>query len=596
MALASSVRIEIGGQKIPDFIDISIRQRMHALHEFQVTCRMDAFEEPDDFVVNKSKKFIGSTIVIEIDAAKPGGDGSVPGLFFKGIIHSVRAVKSDLSNEDKIVLVGSSPEFLLSDHPGCRSFENCSLNQVVEAVVKPCPRDILTVNNNPAYKEKIPYCVQYRETSLQFLQRLASRYGEWLYYNGKELNFGAARSKTEELVLGKDLDTLDFSLRLKASGFSYVTYDYMGDKHLSVSTDDSTGRSQQNEVGKYAFDQSFKRLNQTAVQYFPAINADPSNYGKLQKDALETEASAIALGMSGVEATGENFSLAPGVRVRIRALTQERNGQVDYGEYTVDTIDHYCNNLMNYGNRFTAFPAEARVPGYSNPEAVACCEPQRATVTDNKDPDKLGRVRVTFGWQKNSGSTPWIRVVAPYAANERGFYFIPEISDEVMVGFEGGDVEKPYVMGSLYNGKNKMSGAWPNPKNSFKGIITSSKLRIEFDDEKKTTTIDTPGGNKVVISDDQKSVLITDQHSNSLKMDSSGISLDSPKDIRLTAKGSIKVEAVMKVEISSRADVKVEGMNVTQEAMASFTAKGTASAEISASGPTTVKGAMVMIN
>jgi hypothetical protein len=118
MALAATVSMEIDGQKVPDFLDIYINQKMHGPHEFRVTCRMDTFEEPDDSLMSKSKKFIGSVIVIEIDAVKPGGEGSVPGLFFKGIIHSVRAVKSDLSNEDTIVLQGSSPEFLLNDHRG----------------------------------------------------------------------------------------------------------------------------------------------------------------------------------------------------------------------------------------------------------------------------------------------------------------------------------------------------------------------------------------------------------------------------------------------------------------------------------------------
>jgi hypothetical protein len=132
--------MEINGQKVPDFLDITISQRMHGLHDFQVTCRMDTFEEPDDFVINKSKKFIGSTMVIEIF----GDNKSSSGLFFKGVIHAVRAVKSDLSNEDKIVLLGCSPEFLLSDHRGCRSYENKTIEQIVNEVLKPFPRDTPT--------------------------------------------------------------------------------------------------------------------------------------------------------------------------------------------------------------------------------------------------------------------------------------------------------------------------------------------------------------------------------------------------------------------------------------------------------------------
>ncbi len=592
MALASSLRIEIGGQKVPDFLDFSINQKMHGLHDFQVTCRMDTFEDPDDFVINKSKKFIGSTMVIEIS----GDDSHSSGLFFKGIIHSVRAEKSDLSNEDKIVLLGASPEFLLCDHRGCRSFENKTLDQIVNEVLKPYPRDVLNAKISSVYTDQIPYCVQYRENSLEFLQRLATRYGEWMYYNGKELVFGKSSANSQDLILGMDLNTLNFSLNLKAPAFKYVTYDYMNAKCIETATDNSTGKSQQNEVGKYAFDQSGKKFNQEVIQNYPHLNILPANYGKAQKNAVETEASAIALGMSGIEASGENTNLVPGTKIKVRALKTESSGEVDYGEYMVNSIEHRCDNLMNYENHFTAIPVEAKVPDYSNPEAVSRSEPQSAVVKDNKDPDKLGRVRVNFFWQEKGQMSPWIRAVSPYAANERGFYFIPEIEDEVLVGFDSGDAEKPYIIGSLYHGKNKPHGAWPNQKNSFKGIVTKSNLRIEFDDEKKITTIDTPGGNKVVISDDQKSILLSDQNSNTVELNSSGIKMDSPKDIKLTSKSKITIEGMSGIEISSTADVKVKGLNINHSADVGFVAKGNATAELSASGQTTVKGAIVMIN
>lgn len=592
MALASSVKLEIAGQNVPDFLDLTINQRMHGLHEFQVSCRMDTFEEPDDFVINKSKKFIGSTMVIEI----PEGNGNASGLFFKGIIYSVKAVKSDLSNEDKIVLLGYSPDFLLCDHRGCRSFENKTLDQIVNDVLKPYPRDILNAKVSSGYTEQIPYCVQYRENSLEFIQRMAARYGEWLYYNGKELIFGKSSANSQDLVLGKDLHTLDFSLNLKASSFKYVSYDYMNASRIESGTDNSTGKSQQNEIGKFAFDQSGKRFNQNVIENYPHLNIAPGNYGKAQKNAVEIEASAIALGMSGIEATGENSNLVPGTKIKVRALKTESSGEIDYGEYIVNTIEHHCDNLMNYENHFTAIPVEAKVPDYSDPEAVPYSEPQSAIVKDNKDPEKIGRVRVNFFWQESSQMSPWIRAVNPYAANERGFYFIPEIEDEVLVGFEGGDAEKPYIIGSLYHGRNKPPGAWPNQKNNFKGIVTKSNLRIEFDDDKKITTIDTPAGNKVVISDDQKSILLSDQNGNKAELTTSGISLESPKDIKLSSKSKITIDAMSGIEISSQTDVKVEGLNINQTAKVGFVAKGNATAELSASGQTTVKGAMVMIN
>jgi uncharacterized protein involved in type VI secretion and phage assembly len=175
-------------------------------------------------------------------------------------------------------------------------------------------------------------------------------------------------------------------------------------------------------------------------------------------------------------------------------------------------------------------------------------------------------------------------------------YFIPETGDEVLVGFEGGNAEKPFMMGSMYHGKNKPGASLPDKDNSFKGIITRSKLKIEFDDKKKITTIETPGGNKAVLSDDGKSIMLQDQNNNKVELTTAGITLDSPKDIIIESKGGITINAVNAVKIVSKADVKVDGLNVGLEAKVGLTAKGTASAELSASGQTTVKGAMVMIN
>ena len=597
MALASSVRMEIAGQKVPDFLKISITQKMHCLQEFQVCCRMDTFEEPDDFIINNSKRFIGSTIVIEINTFSSSGDQSEPGLFFKGIICSVKAAKSDLSNEDTIVLKGYSPEFMLDDHPGCRSFENKTLKQIVEEVLKPCPRDVLSAKVNPVWPETIPWCVQYNETNLEFLHRLATRYGEWMYYSGKELIFGNPPGNKEHLTLGEDLNTLDFSLNLKAPGFKYVTYDYTSAKKLENDTGKTMGKSQLNEAGKYAFDQSAKRFSYMPVHDYPHLNVAPDKYPKAQKDATETDASAIATGMCGIAATSESLKLVPGTKVAVKARkTESMIGTVDYGEYLVTEVEHRCNNLLNYENSFSGVSSDVKVPGYADPMAFPRSGPQNAVVKDNKDPEKLGRVRVNFFWQESSQMSPWIRVAFPYAANERGFYFIPEIGDEVLVDFEGEDAEKPFVVGSLYHGKNKPHKKWPDNKNSFKGIATKNNLRIEFDDEKKITTIDTPGGNKVVISDDEKSILLSDQNRNTVELKPEGITLDSPKDIKITSKSKITIDATSGVDISSVSDVKVTGLNINQSANVSFTAKGNASAELSAAGQTTVKGAMVMIN
>jgi uncharacterized protein involved in type VI secretion and phage assembly len=133
-------------------------------------------------------------------------------------------------------------------------------------------------------------------------------------------------------------------------------------------------------------------------------------------------------------------------------------------------------------------------------------------------------------------------------------------------------------------------------ENNTKALVTRSLHRVVFDEENKIITITTPGKNTMVFSDQDTSILIQDQNNNSIKLSSSGIALDSPFDISLTAKGGITLSAVNNISLKAQANVEASGLNVSCEAQVGFTGKGSATAELSASGQTTVKGAIVMIN
>lgn len=212
------------------------------------------------------------------------------------------------------------------------------------------------------------------------------------------------------------------------------------------------------------------------------------------------------------------------------------------------------------------------------------------------DPDSNYRVKISLpAFKGDSEEFLWARMTFDYASDQCGFFFYPEIGDEVLVGFVNNDPRFPVIMGGLYSKKNKPKQE-PDEKNQFKSIVTKSGISIKFDDEDKILTIETPGGNKLVMNDEDKLIEAEDMNGNKWTMNDSGISLDSPKDIKISAKGKINLDATGELGISSNADVKCKGMNVSHEAQVGFKAAGNASAELSASGQTTVKGAMVMIN
>lgn len=214
------------------------------------------------------------------------------------------------------------------------------------------------------------------------------------------------------------------------------------------------------------------------------------------------------------------------------------------------------------------------------------------------DADALGhfRVQVTLPLMQNDGQAVWARMATFYATGTAGAYFYPEVSDEVVVGFFDDDPRCPVILGMMHSSKNAAPYT-PDTKNTFKAIVSKSLVKIEIDDDKKIITVTTPGNNKIVLSDDAKSITLSDQNSNTITMDSSGIKLDSGKDVTIAAKGKISLSATQNCEAaSSGGDFTAAGINVKLTAQAQLAAAGNATAEISSSGQTTVKGSIVMIN
>jgi len=238
----------------------------------------------------------------------------------------------------------------------------------------------------------------------------------------------------------------------------------------------------------------------------------------------------------------------------------------------------------------------------------------------DEDPDGETRILVTFPMMQDDANGIWARLTTFYATNTAGCFFIPEIGDEVVIGFLNGDPRYAIILGSMYSSKNAPPYD-PTADNYTKAFVTKAQLQIIFDDENKVITAQTPGGNSIVISDEDKGITATDQNGNSITMNDSGIVIKSASDMSLEADGDITIKAggassfeskdattiksstadvnvtaTGKVAIKATQDATIDGLNVTATANVGATLKGNATAELSASGQTTVKGAMVMIN
>ncbi len=236
---------------------------------------------------------------------------------------------------------------------------------------------------------------------------------------------------------------------------------------------------------------------------------------------------------------------------------------------------------IQFGQSSEWYAAEMEIddkPAASMMAAIHGLQIGIVTALEN-DPENEFRIKVKVPIINKDDEGVWSRLATPDAGNNRGIVIRPEVGDEVIVGFINDDPRDVIVLGCLHSSKN-VAPIEAKDDNHQKGWITRSEMKIVLDDDKKTILISTPAGNKIQLSEDEKSILIQDQNGNKIQMNNDGISMESCKDVKIKATG----------------DIKLEGINIEAKASAGLKAQGSASAEISSSATTTVKGSIVMIN
>lgn len=289
--------------------------------------------------------------------------------------------------------------------------------------------------------------------------------------------------------------------------------------------------------------------------------------------------------------------VVPGSQIELKGLGKRFNGNLFVGSVTHTIEDNEWITKAGAGISPLSITDEADVVSPAASGFLPGLQGIHAAVVKELDGDPLQerRIQVELPWLEGQNKRLWARLSTMYATNFSGYFFLPEPGDEVVVGFMNQDPGHPVILGSLYGAKHNPPFEY-EAENSTKAIITRENMRIVFDEEKRIITISTPGKNSVEISDDAKQIKLTDQHKNEIVMNSSGISLSSCKDITLKAKGNITLDAGLKINGSAKQDISLEGLNIKAQAKIGVSVKGNATAELSASGQTTVKGAMVMIN
>jgi type VI secretion system secreted protein VgrG len=480
------MKIKIDGKEIKYVYSFCIEQSFNQHHTFECWFYADVIEKGGIFTIDKSKRWIGTSIDIDMGPGK---------LQFRGIICDVSLL---LKDKEMIVVSGYSPTILLETYDGhYESHTKVTLNQVLEKVKIKITGNHLQWHINPLYKKQIDYITQYKESYFAFLNRLSAMYGEFFFYDGKQLCFGKPNSiKNIEMYDQEDITELRFGMHTLPISFSQYNYNYLAPEHLSA---DAPDISPSDNLAKFAYKKSKSLFTAISNSHAETEVTDRNQFKLLQEKKVKTIASRLI----DIKGKGKNPSLSIGCHVKI--LKRQGESKSDVGKFLITKIKHELIAPGTYSNSFTGVLASTEVLDVEN-ITYPIAEPQIGKVIDSSDSAELGRVRVRMLWQDNDSSTDWIRILTPYAgAQDRGILFIPLPGDEVVVGFHHGDPDRPFVVGSVYNAnrnpaidtnmqtittaQNSMLYFFNNGEASFLGLTDKNDNQVHIDTSSDTIRV-----------------------------------------------------------------------------------------------------------
>lgn len=462
------------------------------------------------------------------------------------------------------------------------------------------------------------YVLQYNQTNMEFLAERANRIGYFLYADGTTLNFKNGSGQPAGPTLSFETGLASFRPRVavaqQASEVTVHGWDVKTKTALVGTLAAPDAAAKQASLPKTG--------NQSVAAFKASKVAVVSAHVENQADA-DAQAKALTndLNRQFVEAEGE-CALTPTVKAGVK-ITIDGVGTKYSGSYIVTSATHF----MRSGSTGTMFTVNGRRPntmrslldsggGQANSRIYGVVT---GVVTNLEDPDDIGRIKVKFPWMpKNNGTEiegHWARLAAPGAGQDtKGLYYAPEVNDEVLVAFEQGDISRPFIIGGLWNGKDKppllKAGLLDSGKVKQRIVQSRTGHKVVIDDSEKTPgiTILTKAGHKITLEDASSAPQITivdktgsnkiiiDSKTNDINIESAAnLTIKAGANIKMTATGNLELEgANVKVTAKANADVKATA-SLNLEGTASSALKG-ATVNIQGNGPTIVKGNPVMIN
>ena len=381
----------------------------------------------------------------------------------------------------------------------------------------------------------------------------------------------------------------DLDARNQYGGVTGKTWDYSNQDINSVDAEEPDFE----ENGNLSSDDLSSVMNVTEYDLF--IGED------LKEDELQGWADArlqkarLSRCRGRVRITGF-ATLLPGDLINLGGVGDRFNGKVYVSAVRQEVAGGSWTTDIQFGLSNDLFTQQPDLP---SPQAAALVPPinglQIGIVTQlQDDPDSENRIRVRLPIIGADEDGVWTRVATLDAGDNRGSFFLPEIDDEVVVGFLNNDPRHPVVLGML-NSSAKPAPLDASDQNDEKGYVSRSGMKMIFNDDEKSLKIETPAGKKVTISEQDGVITIEDENNNKISMDDSAITLESGADIKLSATGDLTIEA-QNITLSPSQSFSLSAGGSSLSVDSSSATLSAPSVSVEGSGTTTVKGGIVMIN
>ncbi len=533
MARMVGLEIIIEGRIIRHFKHFRLEQSASTHHSFELTLPHDALGNIQDHRLSEAQHFLGKRITVIFRYRDTENDS--PERTFVGVVTRVAFSQEQMSLGD-IVLKGGSPTLLLDAAPHFQSFggeKPVNTAFIAQSIISQGlglqKFDVRIDTQNKSY---ISYSSQYNETHYNYLARIAEAYGEQFYYDGEILHFGKLPPHEKPLILtyGSSVNKVQVELNATYTQPRYFGYNSSRDKKM-----EGIGRMVKHPgelPGQaYTLNQDiYKTDSFVPVPFAANVEMDVDDAQQSSRGSAATEVLSVS---------GETMIpfLYPGCVADLEMRKPDSNTTSYFTRIMVTEVSHEVDARGNYHGHFKAI---AEGTGFMpRPEfTVPKADPQVATVISNTDPRSQGRIRVRFQWQAGGSSTHFIRMMSPDAGGtgsvqqNRGFVAIPEVGDQVMVGFEYRHPDFPFAMGGMFHGKNGRGGGVDN---YLKSIQTRSGIKVLMNDLDKSLTIEDPSGNTYF--------------------------MDGKGNIRITAPGNMEFSAGKDIIMSSGKNLEVKTGN-----------------------------------